>query len=581
MICDRKRTANLFENFVIALFFILCWNFFFWVYPYHLYFKEQLTLFVMHSDYITAYLYKPAFLAEMAGDYLTQFYLLIGGGATILTFILVLLWWSIRSALKRLSIDRYAGLWALLPVVAEWALSCHIEYPLSMVIAITIVVWAYLAYASIKKKTVARIFGIIAVLCLYSLIGAHFVAFAILVAIYEIKNNRAFFYSLTVLSLVAIVPLVMSRFYYLTFNQAYFYPIIGGYMLQHHYMFLTTEIALLSAFILATYRVPLWIGIAVVSLCTSIGIKVMCDLKQEYVLAVSCEAYFGHWDNVLKMKGNDRYKTYIGAYYNNLALSREKRLPDEMMQFYQPAYHGLFLKINESVGYLNTMFSTDALMECGDMAQAQHSAMLAMTFTPHQRSSRMARKLVEIAIIDGDYDAANKFLWQLEHTSLHRKWALDRKQLLNNEVLCSVTSWVAEKRNLLPQTDTLFSPNEWFTSLRNLLESNPKNKVAVDYLLCFHLLDKNLTLFKEDYDRYYLPVFGYNPPRVYQEALIVSLGNSEDPAGQLIRYHIMHQVYDNCVEYIALHNMANGDGSSLQEQYGKTYWFYYYYAQIK
>lgn len=581
MICERKRTANLFENFVIALFFILCWGFFFWVYPYHLYFKEQLTLFVMHSDYITAYLYKPAFLAEMASDYLTQFYLLIGGGATILTLILVLLWWSIRSALKGLTKCKHAGLWALIPVSMELSLSCHIEYPLSMVIAVTIAVWSYVAFTAIKNNTIARIFGLVTVLCLYSLIGAHFMAFAVLVAIYEFKNNRAFFYSFTVLSLMAIVPLVMSRFYYLTFNQAYFYPIISGYMLQHQYFFLATEIALLAAFILASYRVPLWIGIAVVSFSTSIGLKVMCDFKQEYVLAVSCEAYFGHWDKVLKMNDNEKYKTYIGSYYKNLTLSREKRLPNEIMQYYQPAYHGLFLEINESVGYLNTMFSIDALMECGDMAQAQHSAMLAMTFTPHQRSSRMARKLVEIAIINGDYDAANKFLWQLEHTSLHRKWALDHKQLLNNEVLCSVIPWIAEKRNLMPQTDILFSPNEWFTSLRNLLESNPKNKVAVDYLLCFHLLDKNLALFKEDYDRYYLPVFGYDPPQVYQEALIVSLGDCKDPTGQLIRYHIMHQVYDNCVEYIALHNKSNGNGLSLQEQYGKTYWFYYYYAQIK
>ena len=151
MINEHKRTTNLLVYCVITLFFILCWGFFFWVYPYHLYLKEQLTLFVMHSDYITAYLYKPAFLAEMAGDYLTQFYLLIGGGATILTLMMALFWWGIRSVLKRLNIDRHAGLWALLPVIAEWALSCHIEYPLSMVIAITIAVWSSVAYTAIKK----------------------------------------------------------------------------------------------------------------------------------------------------------------------------------------------------------------------------------------------------------------------------------------------------------------------------------------------------------------------------------------------------------------------------------------------
>jgi hypothetical protein len=226
------------------------------------------------------------------------------------------------------------------------------------------------------------------------------------------------------------------------------------------------------------------------------------------------------------------------------------------------------------------MASPDALMECGDMAQAQHSAMLAMTFTPHQRSSRMVRKLAEIAIINEDYSVAQKYLRMLSHTSLHRSWAKERLELIKSGQCDSIPYWT-HKRRMLPQQDTLFSANQWRTSLVNLIESNPQNKMAADYLLCFHLLNKDLQLFKKDYDRYYYPTFGSLPSRLYQEALIACMNEKENPQEQLKHYRISAKVYKDCLQYLSIYEDAKGDGRALEKLFGKTYWFYYYYAQLK
>ena len=214
------------------------------------------------------------------------------------------------------------------------------------------------------------------------------------------------------------------------------------------------------------------------------------------------------------------------------------------------------------------------------MAQAQHSAMLAMTFTPHQRSSRMIRKLTEIAIINEDYAIAQKYLHMLLHTSLHRKWAKERLEFINSGQCNSIPYW-NNKRRMLAKQDTLFSANQWRTSLANLIESNPQNKMAADYLLCFHLLNKDLKLFKKDYDRYYYPTFGLLPPRLYQEALIVCMDEKDDPQEQLKHYRIPFQVYNDCLQYLSIYEEAQGDGHALQKQFRKTYWFYYHYAQLK
>ena len=353
-------------------------------------------------------------------------------------------------------------------------------------------------------------------------------------------------------------------------------------MLRQPFVFLLTEgfllLSLLPVFIFRQCKQ--WIALFTVLTLGTITITKAYNASEEKTLAFSSEAYFGHWGKVIRLNKDNSYPTYLSAYYTNLAYARQNKLCDELMLHYQPAFHGLLLQINESTGYIYAMASPDALMECGDMAQAQHSAMLAMTFTPHQRSSRMVRKLAEIAIINEDYSVAQKYLRMLSHTSLHRSWARERLELIKSGQCDSIPYW-AHKRRMLPQQDTLFSANQWRTSLVNLIESNPQNKMAADYLLCFHLLNKDLQLFKKDYDRYYYPTFGSLPSRLYQEALIACMNEKENPQEQLKHYRISAKVYKDCLQYLSIYEDAKGDGRALEKLFGKTYWFYYYYAQLK
>ena len=61
----RKQINSIF----VYLFFIACWIFFFYFYPYHLHYKEQITLCVLQPDFLQTYLQKPAFLTEICGDF--------------------------------------------------------------------------------------------------------------------------------------------------------------------------------------------------------------------------------------------------------------------------------------------------------------------------------------------------------------------------------------------------------------------------------------------------------------------------------------------------------------------------------
>ena len=127
---------------------------------------------------------------------------------------------------------------------------------------------------------------------------------------------------------------------------------------------------------------------------------------------------------------------------------------------------------------------------------AEHCAMLSMIFSPRNSGSRMIKRLAEINLVNGDDEAALKYLRILDKTLLHKSWAEKR---IPGQQTPRVKEWLEKKRRDIPTQDQLRSGNDAVTSLRNLVASNAGNLRAYEYLLCYHLLSKDLRSFVEDY----------------------------------------------------------------------------------
>ena len=76
---------------LIILGAIVIWCFFQFWYPYHFFFQEQNQIFLWSWDYISTYTDKPGGLANLIGDFLTQFYYYLFAGSTILTVCLLII----------------------------------------------------------------------------------------------------------------------------------------------------------------------------------------------------------------------------------------------------------------------------------------------------------------------------------------------------------------------------------------------------------------------------------------------------------------------------------------------------------
>lgn len=296
------------------------------------------------------------------------------------------------------------------------------------------------------------------------------------------------------------------------------------------------------------------------------------DEKLEWIVELFLEAQEGNWDRIEELTAKDRKNIY-GTYYHNLAKAMKGTLADGLLDYYQPFELGLFIAVDESSSRFAIECTSDVWFHLGEMTMAEHSAMLGLAFSPNHYSIPAIKRLAEINLINGQTEAASKYLHILADRKESRKWAMQRMPGKQSQ---QYQDWLEYKRVFTPQGDFIHGTTHYRHMLQNLLLSNPGNRLARQYLLCLDILTKELGYFMEDYDP------ALDNARVYQEAVLVYLAVTDQITSENIRkYGITEQVIKDFSEYNNIAAQTNGSMSALQSKFGKTYWFFYNYAQRK
>lgn len=509
---------------------IVCFLFFQFFYPYHLFHREQMQLFLLDSGYLFSYFEKPAWFACLAGDFLTQFFYYIGGGAITVTAVLLLLIITGYWAIRKICSNWIAFLVILIIATWEAFRNTGVCYPLSSSVAL---IGGFLIAGiglSLKvRQTLKVLLNLFLLIIAYWLFGYGMFISLIFIIIGELRGRFKFVALLYFL--ILILPVLGRSYYLLTISQAYKYP--------------------MNSF----WNFP--------------------DMQKETILAMDIEAGWGNWNKVLEKTQKADLKNKNATYFYNLASNRLNRLPENLMKYYQPGAYGLFLKLSPKSSVQSILFSNEAWFCAGDMTMAEHATMLGQIFSYNHRSSRMVKRLAEINLINGENEATGKYLTMLEHTLCYKKWAKSRRPENQSEAL---RKWINRKKRFCSSVDTLRINNDVVTSLRNLLNHNPENKAAYDYLLCFHLLTKNIAGFFSDYNTYLKPQ-GIVPCRLYSEALLIKLAQQNATPEIYASYNLNKSVVNDFWKYTGLYEKS--DTEALKKNYKETYWFYYHFATMK
>ncbi len=585
---NRKK-----ELIVAGVFFGAAFVFFRFYYQYHLYFIEQLQIFLLTPAHFLSYFSKPGFLSSYIGDFLTQFYYLSGGGPAVISLTLMLLWLLVRKLLNRWYGMDNGYLRPLIPSVFSWIALCDPEFPLSAVIGLLIAIVSFLVYVSIGRETIRKPAGILMIPALYVLVGSGYLLFAVLAAGYElaaVRKNRTVLYASVMFLVLVLVPPQMRQFYDITLLQSYTWidEITRHVRFINYLPLLSVPATVLAAWLSfdklkfpSVEKISPLAGFIVMVLALSAGILLNARFTREKILKLDYKAAAGRWEEVYELSQRYRLRNNIATYYTNMSLAKLGLMPEKLMEFYQPAATGLFIPVNANENYLTITFSNEVYWQLGDVNAAQHSALLGMIFSPRSRSSRLMKRLAEINIVNGEYEVAEKYLKILEKTLFHRRWAEARRIFLFNEDECSRSPWISSKRSVIPSEDLLKAGNEYRLTLEMLIGSNPDNRMAVDYLLCYDLLIKDLDSFRANLKRFLPPEMSGPLARVYQEALLIGIASGRDSRDDYKNYIFDPENLRRIAEYMKIYEETGGDGRKLEPDYGTAYWFYFHFAELK
>ena len=180
---DKKE--KLLQKRVAGLFALLCVIFFQFFDSDHLFLKEEVVSVASLPEVLVGYWGKPAWLACSMAKVLTSLFVPVGGGAVLITAVLMLEWWASLFILRKFNVGDMAPLYALFPVVMEWGTYCSPYYHLNSILSLVIVLYIFCGYIQIKVKWLSWVTGFILLFAVYCMVGSRLFIFVILVLLYE------------------------------------------------------------------------------------------------------------------------------------------------------------------------------------------------------------------------------------------------------------------------------------------------------------------------------------------------------------------------------------------------------------
>ena len=272
----------------------------------------------------------------------------------------------------------------------------------------------------------------------------------------------------------------------------------------------------------------------------------------EWLMALVTEADRGNWDKVEELTEKDRH-SQLGTYYRNICKARKGRLGEDLMSYYQPFDRGLFLPVMEGQTPFSIGCAGEVWWQLGELTLCEHATLLGLIFSPHQKGERFMRRLAAIQLANGEDAAAQKYLRQCRGPA-SKDWE--------------------SRIPLRPRTDTILLTGQNRKALLNLLEANPGNTAAYEYLLCYDLLLKDLSTFIKDYD----------PSRIrstlYDQGVLAWLASTNTLTPETAAaYRIPDRTLQDFFGYTEIYTSSKSPLSALRPRFGQTYWFYFHFAR--
>lgn len=566
-----KSKETLLKVAASALFGLAVFLFFRIAYPYHLHFQEQCQMFLFSSDYLFDVVSMPGGLSDYIGRFLTQFFYQAAFGAGIIALLSVGVQLLTFSACGRRTLMEYAL--SFLPSCALVISMCDENSLLSPFIAII----SGLSFIFLLSRSTKRSFRyalIIALGILLYLMGGGLAALVFSVA--ALCREKDWRLAIACVAAAAASAFISAYLTALPFQRLMF----GTHYYRYHNvtpLWPWTSALLLSALLLAdtfgryaasNRRWPAVVTLLAVFALSATGVAMLRDSTKEEMMKYAFFTRMQLWNRIIRCAAEKSPDTPVTVSCLNLALAMTGQMGEHMFEFFQNGTEGLLPSHQRD--HFSPLPASDICWHLGFVNTSQRFIFDAQEVIPDfQKSAVCYRRMVEASIVTGAYDVARKYLEPLKHTLFYRKWALENEILLDNpELIESHPVYGRQRELVLKEKDFFFSDYEMDSMLGLHFVENRSNKAAMQYLLAWTLLNRNLPRFFEC-----LQLYDGKLPKSYQEGAILYWAETHDSPEGMPSY-ITKGVYDRFVSFVS--DYRSGNRQLVKKKYGDTYWLYYY-----
>lgn len=510
----------------LAVLFVVSFLLFQSVYGYAIDFQSETNdcFFVFGSPFLLEFFDHPAGPLRYAGRFLGQFYHYRWLGALIVTAGITCFGFLFHRVLTKF--DKTAPAFqTLLPCTVLLALHTSTLYLVHDTLGLCASCAAFWGYLSLRGKLARRVYALVATPIAYLVLGAYawfFVAWVVVSEWLDGPLRSGLIFKLTYVIYGIAVPLAAWRWLFpISLRGAIVCPFImippfrSGSAIHPTPLSVTDCVLAIALWtfvmvipflgrlsagtrIATLWRAKLGTG-GRVALALSALVLVILLLWSRYdarlATAVACHNLYKQeqWGAVLEAAKRNPHGDFRLQFMTNFALYKKGKLLDEMFSYPQPwGTRGLVFNFSgtrvdpreDDTGV--AMYNSDLLYEMGHVNAAFRHAYNSMT--AHERTYDTLRRMAECSIANGNYDMARKYLNLLDRTMFHRDFARHYKAIIADPE--AVEREFGDLRKRLPVDDShVFGPQ--FLAFLILLEAKPANRMALDYLMAWLLLDKS------------------------------------------------------------------------------------------
>ena len=576
--------------------FLLVAGYFYQAFDPTLYAHHHQPVFLVDAAYLSDFLEYPGGLADWGAQFFLQFLCFRLPGALILAAFSLAVFVLVYSLLRGLPGRRYPLLLACPPFLLFLMLQSHYGFPFVIGIKYFCAVALLLLYARLSGR-LKLASNLLSALVYFALGGWGFLFYTALCVMHDTLYSAARWrYVHAVLGVLAYLayPFLAARFLFpMVLEEAYFniapferYQVHPGAPLYLLYLALPLLLLGHVGYVrLAGDRAVGkgmtagrgWLA-AQTAVIVAVGIGALVgtlDARMRKSVQVDQMATQGRWRELLDVSQTMTHWSRHTTAHTNRALYHTGQLLESM--FNNPQLYGadgLFLDRMAMAGEI-TAPASDLYLELGHVKASQVMAYEGQTrqkYNPH-----LLKRLAVTNIICGQNRVAGMFLDVLEKSLVHRGWVRDGRNWLAGGAAGPGGALIESKRAQMPKTDFFIRREEPDRDLKKLLAADGQNRMALEYLLAYYLLERRLG----DLGEFLALVYseGADLPRHVEEALVLikaaepdALGEATFPVGSGTVQRFV--AFSKLVEQNPHLNPPAAARLARERGFRTTYWYY-------